>query len=36
MIRAFLPVIMQILLLVVLGNTVDSTIKYKRGGVKCQ
>lgn len=27
MIRAFLPAIMQILLLVVLGNTVDSTMK---------
>lgn len=27
MIRAFLPAIMQILFLVVLGNTVDSTMK---------
>lgn len=27
MIRAFLPAIMQILLLVVLGNTLDSTMK---------
>lgn len=27
MIRAFLPAIMQILLFVVLGNTIDSTMK---------